>query len=204
MFRIVVVGWKAEQYIERCLTSIKYQTVQDWTACVVLDPSEDRTVELAKRFSIIDPRIKVIANNRQVYAISNIICSIMEQYPENEDIIVTVDSDDWMSRPDALEIVKRYYDNNSELLMTHGSWVSYPDSSVQTNNCPYTEADWSVGIRKVAWRASHLRTFKYRVFKHVNYNDLRGPGGEYAKVAGDLALTFPMLELSGAKRVMSS
>jgi hypothetical protein len=168
---------------------------------VVLDPSEDRTVELANKFCALDSRIKVIANSTHMYSIPNIIRSITEQDPEDDDIIAILDGDDWLAMNISLELVKDYYDANPELLVTHGSWVSYPDPNVINNSCPYTEEDWNKGIRKVDWRASHLRTFKYKVWKNVKHDDLKGPDGEFIRVAGDLAVMYPMLEMSGRDRV---
>jgi len=201
MFRIVIVGWKAERYVERCLNSVIHQMVQDWTACVVLDPAEDRTAEIAKSFELKDPRFKVILNSTRMYSIRNIIRSIIEQHPSDEDIIAILDADDWFSDTDTLKIVKKYYDANPNLLVTHGSWVSYPDPSVFTNNCSYTAEDWAKGIRKVNWRASHLRTFKFKIWKHVKHEDFKGSDGEYVKAAGDLALMYPMLEIAGQHRI---
>lgn len=201
MFRIVIVGWKAERYIERCLNSVIHQSVQDWTACVVLDPAGDRTVDIAQAISAKDSRIKVIANEKQLYAIPNIIRSINEQHPADDDVIATIDSDDWASGPDTLAIVKKCYDANPDLLVTHGSWMPYPDPNGPTNNGPYSPADWAKGIRRVDWRATHLRTFKYKVWKHVKDEDLRGSDGEYFRTAWDLAMLFPMLEMANMHRV---
>lgn len=201
MFRIVIVGWKVEQYIERCLNSVLTQSVSEWTACIVLDPAEDRTVEIAESFSLKDPRFKVVSNNKRMYAIPNIIHSIIEQHPSDNDIIATLDADDWLSGPNTLEIVKRYYDRNPELLVTHGSWISYPNPNIPTNNHPYTAEDWIKGVRQVPWRATHLRTFKYRVWKHVKDEDLRGADGKYYDIAWDLAIMLPMLEIAGKDRV---
>jgi glycosyltransferase involved in cell wall biosynthesis len=200
MFRIVVVGWKAEIYVARCLGSIVSQAVSDWTACVVIDPSDDRTVNLAEVYAN-DPRITVIANSIQMYALPNIIRSIDEQHPVDDDVIVTLDLDDWFSGPNSLEIVKRYYDRNPQLLLTHGSWVSHPNPASPTNNGPYTLEDWAKGIRRVDWRGTHLRTFKYKVWKHVKDEDLRGPDGKYFDIAWDLAIMLPMLEMAGKDRV---
>jgi len=51
--------------------------VQDWTACVVIDPSDDRTIEIAQAVAAKDSRITMIANEKQLYAIPNIIRSTM-------------------------------------------------------------------------------------------------------------------------------
>lgn len=201
MFRIVIVGWNVGNYIEKCVKSVINQNYKDWTACVVLDPSDDNSYEAAYRASSGYPQIRVCMNSSRMFATANIIRSIKEQFCKDDDVIVTIDGDDWLAGPDTLSIVKGYYDQQPELLVTHGSWVSYPDPSANTNNAPYSAEDWAKGIRKVDWRASHLRTFKYKVWKHVKDEDLKGPDGLYARVAWDLAIMYPMLELSGQKRV---
>jgi glycosyltransferase involved in cell wall biosynthesis len=201
MYRIVIIGWKIEKYMERCLSSVLSQDRTDWTACVVIDPSDDRSVEIARSFADKDSRIKVIANETQMFATANIIRSINEQHPEDNDVIITLDADDWFAGRDTLSIVDGYYKRNQELLVTHGSWVSYPDPGANTNNAPYSASDWVKGIRKVDWRASHLRTFKYKVWKQIKDEDLKGPDGLYARVTWDLAIMFPMLEMSGMHRV---
>jgi glycosyltransferase involved in cell wall biosynthesis len=200
MFRIVVIGWKAEAYVPRCLGSLISQTVTDWTACVVVDPSDDRSVSLAGVYAN-DSRIRVVANDKQMYALPNIIRSINEQHPADDDIIATVDLDDWLSGRDSLEIVKRYYDQNPALMLTHGSWVSFPNPGAPTNNRPYSAEDWAKGVRRVDWRASHLRTFKYRLWKHVRDEDLKNSEGEYYRSAWDLAMVYPMMEVCGPSRV---
>jgi glycosyltransferase involved in cell wall biosynthesis len=201
MFRVVIIGWSIEKYIERCLNSVIDQIEQDWTACVIIDPCNDRSLEIANSIANKDSRIKVFGNQKQLYATANIIRSITEQSPLDDDIIVTLDGDDWFTDSNTLSIIKKYYTQSSDLLVTHGSWVSYPDPSARTNNAPYSKEDWEKGIRRVNWRASHLRTFKYKVWKCVDHKDLIGPDGLYARVAWDLAIMFPMLEMAGPNRV---
>ena len=201
MFRIVIVGWNVGNYIERCIKSVIDQDCTDWTACIVLDPSPDDSFNKACEISKDDHRIKVILNSEQMFATANIIRSIAEQPNEDEDIIITIDGDDWLSGNDTLTILKSYYTKQPNLLVTHGSWVSYPNPSANTNNSPYSIDDWHKGIRRVNWRASHLRTFKYKVWKHVDKDDLIGPDNLYARVAWDLAIMYPMLEMAGCERV---
>jgi glycosyltransferase involved in cell wall biosynthesis len=200
MFRFVIVGGPAEKYISRCLTSVLLQDFTDWTACVVLDPVGDRTIEIAQGYTY-DKRIKLIANSNRMYALPNIITSIAAQSPNSEDVILMLDADDWLSGNNSATIVKRYYDRNPELLLTHGSWVPYPHVPVATNNYPYSLSDWVRGIRNVDWRASHLRTFKYKVWRCVKDEDLRDPCNKYYETAWDLAIMFPMLEMCGPNRV---
>lgn len=199
MFCIVIVGGPVEKYIDRCLHSVVAQDVSDWKACVVLDPTGDATIERAEKYTT-DSRIKVLSNSMQLYAVPNIIQSILQMGPKDDDVIVTLDADDWFSGPDTLSIVKKYYDADPNLLLTYGSWVSYPNYDAITNCKPYSQEDFDKGVRKVDWRATHLRTFKYKVWKYVQDQDLRNEQGEYFKSGWDLAIMWPMLEMAGLSR----
>ena len=198
-FRIVVIGWNVGNYIERCLRSIIDQDFKNWTLCAVLDPSEDNTFEVSGKIK--DSRIKLIKNNSRKYSLSNIISSIKEQAPDDEDIIATVDGDDWLANNDSLSIVDRCYREDHNLLATHGSWVSYPNPNVGTNNFPYTEEDFRIGVRKVAWKASHLRTYKSKVWKRIKDSDFRDEHGNYFISSGDIAIMLPILEMATLNRI---
>jgi len=170
MFRIVIVGGPAEGYIKECLQSLQAQTVTDWTACVVLDPVGDKTIEQAESFCGADPRIKVISNAERKFALWNTCVSIESMPCEPEDILVSIDADDWLAGSNSLEVVKAAYDSDPKLLLTYGSWLPFPNPKANTNTkAPYTEADFKVNIRKMSWRASHLKTFKHKLWAKVNH-----------------------------------
>lgn len=197
MFKVLIVGAYAEGYIKKCITSLNIQECTDWEAQVVLDPVEnDKSYEIAKEFE--SDRIHVFKNDQRMYAIPNLLKSANMLNCSDEDILVTLDADDWFFGHKTLSIVKRYYEENPELLLTHGSWVSYPDHNQVTNNYPYT---FDVGIRKIDRRASHLRTMKYKVWKRIQEKDLQDPRGGFFKVTWDLALMWPAIEMAGLHRI---
>lgn len=200
MLKIVVIGGYAEKYVSRCLESLCSQTETDWEAQVVLDPIGDKTYENSLRFS--SDKIKIKLNDTRQYGLHNIVDGIKLLNPKDDDIIVTIDADDWLYTKESLGIVKDKYAQNSEILVTHGSWVGYPNESCPTNNWAYSLSDFEKGIRKVDWRASHLRTFKYKIWKYVDDLDLRDYSGQYYKVSWDLALMWPMVEMAGFNRVL--
>ena len=199
MFKIIIVGGPAEKYIERCLNSIVNQNITDWQAAVVLDPVGDGTYDKAKRFR--SPKIKVVQNPKQQFALPNIIKAIALLQPEDDDILVTVDADDWLQGADALTTLDRYYSMDPKLLLTHGSWQQYPNPNEITNNGAYSGLDFRKGIRRVPFRATHLRTFKYKLWKRIKDEDLRDANGEYFMSAWDLSFMWPMLEMAGVHRV---
>ena len=85
--------------------------------------------------------------------------------------------------------------------MTHGSWTAFPNPRVVNNNAPYTRKEFEKNIRKCAWRGSHLRTFKYKVWKHIKDEDLKDDKGRYYRTAWDCAFMWPMIEMAGINRV---
>ena len=61
----------------------------------------------------------------------------------------------------------------------------YPKEVVEKNL--YREDDW---------RASHLRTFKKKLWDNINQQDLIDDDGEYYKTAYDQAMMLPMVEMA--------
>jgi glycosyltransferase involved in cell wall biosynthesis len=199
MFKVIVVGWQAEDYIKRCLESILTQT-EKVQIQVVLDPGEDKTYEQAKGYEC--DILKVSLNENRLYALENIINGIRLLNCEDEDVVVTVDADDWLSSDMSLSTVKRYYDNRPDLLLTYGSWMGYPNPTCSTNCSSYKEEEFKLGIRHFNWRGTHLRTFKYKVWKFVEERDLKDINGKFFKVAWDMAMMWPMLEMAGYHRAL--
>jgi len=197
-FKVMVVAGPAENYIERCLESLCIQDYSNWEAQVVLDPIGDKTYEKALKFQ--SDRIKIKLNDSQQYNVANFLEASRLLNPSDNDVLIVLDGDDWLAGPSVLSILKSYYDKNSDLLVTHGSWEAFPGPA-PNNNRPYTESDFKKGVRKVGWRGSHLRTCKYKVWKHLKDKDLRNKNGNYFNVTGDLAMTYPLLEMAGYGRV---
>ena len=199
MFKIAVVGGYAENYIERCLSSILLQDRGDWECQVVLDPVGDASFEKARPYE--RPNLKIRINTDRRYNVKNFLDAFAALNPSDDDILVQIDADDWLATEQVLSIVKRYYDADPAALLTHGSWVSFPKPNVVSNNGAYSAADFTKGVRNVPFRASHLRTMKYRIWKNIHDDDLRDDNGKYASIAGDVAIMLPALEMAGFDRV---
>ena len=54
-------------------------------------------------------------------------------------------------------------------------------------------------FRKTEWMTSHMRTFKYKLWKNIDKKDLYDKDGSFYKRAGDIAAMFPMLEMADDK-----
>jgi glycosyltransferase involved in cell wall biosynthesis len=194
----MVVGGPAENYVARCLESINNQTYKNWACQVILDPVEDNTYVNAIKYQ--NEKIKIKLNETRQYNIANFLDATKLLKPIDEDVMIMIDADDWLATPEAFSIVASKYEKNPRLLLTHGTWRSHPVSDM-SNNFPYTREDFQNRIRKATWKGSHLKTFKYKLWKRLKDEDLRDPSGRYFTVTGDLIMMFPLIEMAGYGRV---
>ena len=199
MFKGICVGGPVQGWVEQSLKSLIAQHEQDWQAQVVLDPCGDKSYEHA--CSVKDSRISVRLNEVRQYGLKNTADAVQLLEPDDEDILFTLDCDDWL-KPEALTVVRRAYEENPELVLTYGSWEPYPDPTALTNTYWQYEPNDFNDIRHKSFRASHLRTFKYKLWKRIDQKrSFLDPRGQYFRAATDLAFMFPMLEMAGYHRV---
>jgi len=199
-FKIIVIGGPAEKYIHKSLESIINQTNVNWECQVVLTPVDgDKSFDIAKKFE--SEKLKVTKTKKGNYVIKNIQEGLRLLNPDEDDIIITVDADDWLANPNVLTTVDKYYMENPELLVTYGSWQVYPNHLNIPSNCrPYTDTDFKKGIRKTLFRGTHLRTMRYKVWKAIPESDLKNEKGEIFTACGDVAIMTPAIEIAGQNR----
>ena len=196
MFKITIPCYNCQDLILPCLNSIISQSYTDWEAVVVNDGSKDKTKEVLE--TITDSRIKVIHNEINVGSpLASIIAATKALNANPEDVIINIDADDQLYCNDAFEyLVSVYSDPN--ILMTYGQFE--PMSHSYHNYCKPIR-DTETYRKSGYWYASHLRTYKKKIFDLINDNDLRDDDGQYYKMAGDAALLYPLIELAGNGRV---
>ena len=192
---VVVPFYNVERWIAKCVESIKTQQYQNF-ACVLLDDlSTDNSYEKCVESTISDERFSVIKNKEKKYALKNIVDGIKILDPEDDDIIITVDGDDWLYDDEVFnKIINRY--SETECLLTYGNYEKYPTGHL--GHCTkYPDVIIENNLfRNDTWRASHLRTFKYKLWKNIKNEDFLNPEGEYLDSAYDHAIMFPMLEMA--------
>ncbi|MHA1796049.1 MAG: glycosyltransferase family 2 protein, partial [Promethearchaeota archaeon] len=176
---------------------MKAQTYKNFQCIILDDISTDNSVEVIKNEIEGDDRFKLIINTEKAFALKNIYDGINISNPKTEDIILTLDGDDWLASRDALEKVNDVY-NSSKCWITFGSYAEYPNNRrgkfakqipkniIETNS-----------FRSFEWCSSHLRTFKYHLWERIKKEDLLDKDGNFYKMTWDLAFMFPMLEMAG-------
>lgn len=138
------------------------------------------------------------------YAIKNIhdgINMLNTMYRlKDGDLIILVDGDDALINETAISEVVRTYERTG-CWLTYGSYVNKSEFlkgtpyRVHRGMYPNNEE-----YRRMPWRASHLKTFLYGLYKSIDKEDFK-KDGEWLQVCSDLALMFPMLEMAGKERI---
>ena len=196
-FKVVVPFYNAEKWIGKCIASIKDQKYKNYQCYIIDDNSTDKSHEVISQLIEEDPRFILVKNKKNVGALENIYTAIQKCDPDAEDIIVTLDGDDWFSSPLVLDLLNYTYEKQ-KCWMTYGSYLEYPTG----NKGKFSQQiPWEVieenKFRQSPWFSSHLRTFKYKLWQDIRKEDLLETEGQFYSMAWDLAFMLPMLEMSG-------
>jgi glycosyltransferase involved in cell wall biosynthesis len=196
-FKIIIPLYNVEKWIKICLRSVKAQSYCNFECIIIDDISNDNSMEIIKKEIKGDNRFKLVVNKHKAYALKNIYDGINLSNPDDEDIIITLDGDDWLANKDVLKTLNEvYYKQNCWI--TYGSYAEYP-SKVRgkfAKKIPQ-EVISKAAYRSHEWCSSHLRTFKHHLWKQIRKEDLLDSEGNFYKMTWDLAFMFPMLEMSG-------
>ena len=116
MIKIVTCFWNVEDYIEKCITSIKNQKFTDYKVFLVDDVSTDNTVEIIKNLINGDDRFILIQNTEKKFKLRNMDELFRnEELFYDEDIIIELDGDDWFYDENVLEFINDKYENNKNM-----------------------------------------------------------------------------------------
>ena len=121
---------------------------------------------------------------------------------EDNEIIVTIDGDDWFAHEKVLKELNEYYSRENKIWLTHGRLVEYPNG-----HATWCEPIPEKVIKKNAFRTfkcpSHIRTFYAWLFKKIELQDLLSQGKFYT-VAADMVTMYPMIEMAGERHAFIS
>ncbi len=200
-FRIITPFYNAQDFIGRTIYSLKRQNNKNFKCYMIDDCSDDRGANIAALSTVSDERFELIQNIDKKYALQNIAETIGAiDDIDDEDIIILLDGDDWLPCDSTLSHLEKVY-NSNDCLMTYGSYVYAPhgNKGIEPSAYPQSVIDDN-SFRTDQWRASHLRTFKYKIWKEINHDDLKNSEGYY-KVAYDQAIMLPLLEMAAERAV---
>lgn len=193
---VIVPSYNNSLWYEINMRSVLCQNYNNYRVIYIDDSSTDNTYDLVKeciKSKNAEHKVTLIHNNIRKGALANIYAAIHSC--KNHELIVLVDGDDWLHNANVLAKINATY-ADSNIWMTYGQWQAYPDNRV--GDCK--EIPMSIKVNNVYrewdWAASHLRTFYAGLFKEIKLKDLLYEGN-FFDVAWDMAMLFPMLEMSG-------
>ena len=204
----VIIPFYNQTYndLKRCIKSIEKQTYKNYSVCIVDDASDknlDELKKLEKEYSN-NSKFKYIRKKVNGGQISSNITGMKELNSKDDDVIILVDGDDALYDKNVFSYLNETY-KNSDINLTFGNYVLRKNNIIQNNIIrPCNNNNLKEMISNNSFRnnlkfgASHLKTFKFKLFKKINKKDLM-KDGEYIKTSTDLAMMFPMLEMSRYK-----
>ena len=197
---IVVPFFNVENSIDKTINSLKRQTVNDFNCILINDGSTDKSLSILNNLISHDNRFKVISNKKNNgSAIKNIVTGVNVCCPDDNDICILIDGDDWLYTDNALETIMNIYELN-DINLTYGHYVTYPEGN---KNIAPVLPKWvkSHNLYRCVYPffLAPLRSFKGKLWKKVNIKWLKDKDGHYFTSATDAALMLSLAELSDGK-----
>jgi glycosyltransferase involved in cell wall biosynthesis len=195
-FNVIIPLYNAEKWLSRCLKTVKAQDYDNYRVVVVNDCSTDNSKSIIESDIEGFDKFEYIATIENGGALNSAFTAIEHTNPDDEDVILILDGDDWFAKKNVLSILNDVYANN-DCLMTYGSYIEYPanERGKFSRQVPDFIVEKKI-FRKCIWMTSHLRTFKYKLWKNIKKEDILDSTGKIYAMAGDLPVMFPMLEMA--------
>jgi len=134
--------------------------------------------------------------------LANILRALTENAFGDEDIIAIIDGNDCLLHNQVFNEVNDMY-FSANCLVTYGQYLL---GNGQMGDCrPYSREEFQ-HLRSQAWRVSHLKTFKYKVFTAFLQQDpiagtYKNNKGQFHQLSYDIALMTPLLEIAGFENI---
>jgi glycosyltransferase involved in cell wall biosynthesis len=194
-FVIVIPSYKNEKWCAKNIQSVLNQDYEHFRVIYTDDCSPDKTFGIVSSLCKHATNVTLIKNKVRVGAMENLY-NMIHSCEDNE-IVITVDGDDWLPDNDVLTKLNKIYQTN-DILMTYGQYKNSNDGALGcAAQYPKDVVD-KAAFRKHSWYASHLRTFYAGLFKKIKKDDFLLKGKFY-EMTYDMAIMFPMLEMAGDK-----
>lgn len=221
-FKIVSCGYEAAEWLPRCIDSIAAQTYKNFDVCFVDDASPSKKPQrilldaMQEHNKTFDMRLEdggdpwkrgwfVTERAENVGPLQNQHEAIHHICEDDDDVIVIVDSDDFLAHRKVLERLAHWYGDNT--LLTYGNYKPVPRSKT----CPPVRRYPVDVIKNRTFREftrlngpyfNHLRTYRYGLYKHIDPETYFIRDGKWLRNSIDLAAMLPMLEAAGDRHKM--
>ncbi|HBR70341.1 TPA: hypothetical protein DIC20_04250 [Candidatus Dependentiae bacterium] len=196
-FVIIVPSYNNREWYEYNLSSVLLQKYKNYRIIYIDDNSSDQTGCYVQAF-IKKHKIKnitFIQNRQRVGALANIWHSI--QLTTDHEIIINLDGDDWFSHDQVLKYLNKIY-QSPNVWLTYGQFQNWPTKKNGWCKEIPQEIIAQNNFRSHGFCFAQPRTYYAWLAKKIKNEDLIDEQTKtFYKVAGDVALMFPLVEMAG-------
>lgn len=216
--RLVVISpfYNAGNFVDKNINSIRSQKYGNFVHIITNDCSTDNSDEVIKSMiefgepeTIGDSQVYrgdgviYVKNNKREGALYNIVFAL-KNFTEPEDIICSVDGDDWLLKKTVLTYINETFEEKGILFMYGGSSWTDGRSCCSREYDEHSFKNIRNGLQ--FYLISQMRCFKKKVFDEMlkqdeNLDSLRDSNGEFYKMAHDVAFYFPVCEIVGFDKI---
>ncbi|MFY7810395.1 MAG: glycosyltransferase family 2 protein, partial [Flavobacterium sp.] len=107
----------AHKTLEKCIKSVIKQTFKEWELILIDDCSEDKSLEIIKKYSKIDHRIKYIQKEQNI---QSLLARIDGINIATGDFITFLDADDWFYKNALQSLYQNSIETNADVVL--GAW----------------------------------------------------------------------------------
>lgn len=195
---VVVPSYNNKSWYKKNLGTLFDQNYENYRVIYIDDCSKDNTGNLVEAYIKKrgqEHRVHLIRNSQNCGAMKNLYDAI--HTCSDEEIIITYDGDDWFPNNEVLSIINQTY-QGGEIWLTYGTYINYPGGEIPGHSKPYSQEVIENNLFRTQTNPSHLRTFYAWLFKKIRMEDFLYEG-KFMSMGWDLAMMFPMLEMSGER-----
>lgn len=202
---VEIPSYNNREWYKYNLDSVFAQKYSNYRIIYTDDCSSDGTGDLVEQYIRLKKqahRVTLIKNNTRRRSLANHYHAI--HLCQDDEIIVNLDGDDWFAHEYVLAYINRIYDD-PDVWLTYGQYINWPIQRI--GYCAAIPDYYKINnkYREHKWVFGHLRTFRAALAKQIKLEDCLYFGkqkafyGKFYPAAADLALMYPMLEMTGGR-----
>lgn len=187
-FSVLICAYECGEFIDECLDSLLAQTFPSWECLVIDDASSDDTLAKIRAKVGTDPRFRIYSNAARQTALPNLMYLTQQAVGDH---VYLLDGDDYLTRPDALDIVYAVYHDAPDVRMTYGSYIRVPENqrghAMPVPPGAHWWLNWFFGHPITYRREYSLRSLLKEPLAYINITT-----GQPYTFTYDLALIYPV------------
>ena len=194
---VIIPSYNNERYYKQNLDSVFNQGYKNFRVIYTDDASTDNTYSLVKEYiqaNGYEDKITLLHNDSNQGAMYNVYHMIHQC--EDDEIVVCVDGDDWLSTNKALQRINQAY-HDPNVWVTYGNYQYIGKSKKRVLSPVVKSQVMKLGYhRKIKWRFMHVRTFYAQLFKKIPESYFKYNDGRFYSTAHDVVYMYLLIDMA--------